>query len=227
MRIKLSTPRGGRLSESYHTGMRDNLSRALRATLIIAAAALLSLACADGVPLAPDASPSSAPSPAPARAPSMLAQLPSAPPVQPAKAPPAAEMNRVIAKLRRATDRYHNLNVAMADGFVHLHDCEVRPGEGPVGIVYVHPGRLSDAVIDPALPEGLIYEPGENGRLRLVGAELVIPFALWPLPEPPRFLGATFQPEEEFGVHGLHVWIWRHNPNGLFAESNPNVRCAE
>ena len=27
------------------------------------------------------------------------------------------------------------------------------------------------------------------------------------------------------GVFGLHVWLWRNNPAGLFAESNPNVSC--
>ena len=41
----------------------------------------------------------------------------------------------------------------------------------------------------------------------------------------PGFLGATFQREEEFGVFGLHAWVWRDNPNGLFAETNPRVSC--
>jgi hypothetical protein len=26
-------------------------------------------------------------------------------------------------------------------------------------------------------------------------------------------------------VYALHVWVWRHNPEGLFAETNPRVSC--
>ncbi len=137
----------------------------------------------------------------------------------------AAAGARALATLRRATARYHGLNAATDDGFVFLHGCESRPDEGPVGMVYVHPGRL-DGVVDPREPEALIYEPSENGRARLVGVELAVPFAAWTSAQPPEFLGATFQPEDEFGVWGLHVWLWRENPEGLFAESNPHVSCA-
>ncbi len=135
------------------------------------------------------------------------------------------EAARALATLRAATARYHNLKAATDDGFVFLHGCESRPDEGPVGAVYVHPGRL-DGVIDPALPEALIYEPRENGGARLVGVELAVPYVAWTNAQPPEFLGATFQPEDEFGVWGLHVWLWRQNPEGLFAESNPRVSCA-
>ena len=132
---------------------------------------------------------------------------------------------RTLATLRAATARYHNLKTATDDGFVFLHGCESRPDEGPVGAVYVHPGRL-DGVIDPALPEALIYEPRENGGASLVGVELAVPYVAWTNAQPPEFLGASFQPEDEFGVWGLHVWLWRQNPEGLFAESNPRVSCA-
>jgi hypothetical protein len=137
-----------------------------------------------------------------------------------------AEARAAIATIRRATARYHDLDTAIAEGFVLLHPCEERPGEGPVGIVYVHFDRLMDGVIDPASPDALVYEPSSNGRPKLVGAEFAIPFALWSEPEPPQFLGAEFQPEEEFGVWGLHIWAWRHNPEGMFAEANPKVSCS-
>ena len=135
------------------------------------------------------------------------------------------EMNRALADLRRATARYHRLDAALADSFVFLHECEDRPGEGPVGVVYVNFGRLLDGVIDPAAPDGLIYEPGRAGRMELVGVELALPFALWPGQRPPDFFGAPFQAEAEFGVFGLHVWLWRHNPDGMFAAGNPRVSC--
>ena len=25
--------------------------------------------------------------------------------------------------------------------------------------------------------------------------------------------------------YDLHVWLWKHNPSGLFAEWNPSVTC--
>ena len=133
--------------------------------------------------------------------------------------------NDALATLRRATARYHNLDAALADGFVFLHGCEVRSDEGPVGTVYVNMQRLLDGVIDPLLPDGLIYEPAKNGPPTLVAVELAVPYALWSGAQPPTFLGATFQREDEFGVFGLHVWLWRNNPNGMFDEVNPNVSC--
>jgi hypothetical protein len=139
----------------------------------------------------------------------------------------SATENEALATLRRATARYHDLAAALADGYVFLHGCEVRSDEGPVGTVYVNMQRLLDGAIDPALPDGLIYEPRKNAPPRLVAVELAMPYALWTGSQPPTFLGTSFQREDEFGVFGLHVWLWRDNPNGLFAEANPNVSCTE
>jgi hypothetical protein len=134
--------------------------------------------------------------------------------------------DQAVATLKGATIRYQDLTAAKADGFVFLHGCEVREDGGPVGTVYVNMGRLADGLIDPASPDALIYAPGTNTEHpRLVGVELAIPFALWTNAAPPEFLGASFQREDEFGVFGLHMWVWQNNPKGLFAESNPNVSC--
>jgi hypothetical protein len=138
------------------------------------------------------------------------------------------EVWRAIATMRRVTARYHDLNAALADGFVLLHPCEERPDEGPVGAVYVHMGRL-DGRIDARAPEALIYEPAKKPgrRARLVGVEFAIPYTAWTRSKPPQFLGQTFQKEDEFGVWALHAWVWRHNPEGMFAESNPRVSCGD
>ena len=96
------------------------------------------------------------------------------------------------------------------------------PGEGPVGTVYYNPSRLLDGAIDPALPDALIYEPRAKGRPRLVGVEFAVPNMGQVTPS---LLGATFQREDEFGVFALHAWVWRNNPEGLFAETNRQVSC--
>ncbi|MGH7711704.1 MAG: hypothetical protein ACREOG_10500 [Gemmatimonadaceae bacterium] len=183
--------------------MNKTTSLAVGASLLAVAA--LMAGCANDAPVAPN--------------------LPNAMPAQLATLP-GTDTDGVIATLQRVTARYHNLNAAIADDFVLLHPCENRPGEGPVGIVYVNIARLLDGVIDPETPDALIYEPQRNGRERLVGVEFAIPYALWTAQQPPQFLGATFQREDEFGVFALHVWVWRNNPEGLFAETNPKVFCA-
>jgi hypothetical protein len=181
-------------------------------SLTVVAAAALFAACADEAPVAPVR-----PTAIRANAAVAAADL--------GKTNAAAtSYGDVIATLRRATARYQDLRVARDEGFVFLHGCEVRTDEGPVGTVYVHPGRLFDGVIDPALPDALIYAPGPE-RPRLVAAELAMPYTLWTPSTPPQFLGNTFQREDEFGVFGLHVWIWRENPEGMFAEANPRVSC--
>ena len=175
-------------------------------SLTIAAAAAFFAACAGDAPLAPD------------RTPAGRAQLATL---------PGTDTDGAIATLQRVTARYHNLKAALDDDFVLLHPCEARGDEGPVGTVYINIARLMDGVIDPESPDGLIYEPAKNGALKLVGVEFAIPKPLWTGAELPTFLGTTFQSEDEFGVYALHAWVWRHNPEGLFAETNPRVSCGE
>jgi hypothetical protein len=183
--------------------MKTSNTQILKYPLVILAAAMF-VACADEGPVAPSRGAT----------------------VQLAKVS-AEQKEDAINTMRRVTARYHNLNAAVEDGFVFLHGCEDRPDEGPVGTVYVHIGRLMDGVIDPGAPDALIYEPRANGLPQLVGVEFAVPYGLWTNPSPPEFLGATFQREDEFGVYGLHAWIWRKNPEGMFAESNPRVSCGE
>lgn len=133
--------------------------------------------------------------------------------------------HRALAEMRRATARYHNVEAAIADGFIPDGTCESVPGEGAVGILYVHLERYLDGIIDPASPDLLLYEPAPGGRLRLTGAELAVPVEMWTSAQPPSFLGVPFQLEEELGAFGLHVWLWKHNPLGMFAEVHPGVSC--
>ena len=148
-------------------------------------------------------------------------------PLEPAREsairPQAASGEGVFATLRIVTARYHNLQHAIDDGFVLLHPCEERGDEEPVGAVYANIDRVLDGVIDPAVPDALIYEPSKDGKLKLVGVELAQPYAF--APTAPQFMGQTFQPEDEFGVWALHIWVWRENPEGMFAEANPRVSC--
>lgn len=134
------------------------------------------------------------------------------------------EVAEAVEAMRTATALYHDLDNALADGFVLIHGCEVRPGEGQVGAVYIQPDRMPLG-IDPSVPQGLLYEIDDAGNATLLGAEMVVPFDLWTEDEPPEFLGMPFQAEDEFGVYGLHAWVWRDNPRGMFAQAHPGVAC--
>ena len=169
-------------------------------------AAVTLTACADGTPVGP------ARALAPRGAQATLATV--------------ADFNTAIAELRRATAKYHDVSAALADGFVPVvAGCEEREGEARVAIPYASIARILDGVLDPSLPDALLYEPAKDGKHKLVGVEMVIPYPLWTAAQPPRFLGVPLQREDELGVFGLHVWVWRHNPNGMFAVDNPNVSC--
>ena len=186
--------------------MKTTIAHSLGRPLAIIASAIAFAGCAGEAPVAPDES---------AMTPASLAEVAS------------SRTDDPIGTLRRATARYHNLNAAIEDGFVFLHGCESRPDEGPAGVLYVHFGRLMDGIIDPSAPDALLYEPRATGGPKLLGVELAVPYALWTGPQPPRFMGAEFQTEDEFGVFGLHVWAWTKNPEGMFAESNPDIACGE
>ena len=186
--------------------MTSTITHPLKRPLALVAITVVLGACADGTPVAPDAQSV------------MSARIGAA---------QSAENANPIATIRRVTARYHDLDAALADGFVFLHGCEVRGDEGPVGELYVHFARLLDGVIDPASPDALLYQPMKNGSRKLIGVELAIPYPMWTAPQPPQFMGAEFQREDEFGVWGLHVWAWNANPEGMFAEANPNVSCGE
>lgn len=134
-----------------------------------------------------------------------------------------AEAHRGLAVLRRATARYHRVEAAIADGFQQILPCMEHPEEGGLGIPFAKLDRF-DTTIDLSRPEILFYEPQMNGRLQLVGAEPVVPIVLWG-EIPPSMFGVEFHRNDEHGLYGLHMWVWRHNPGGPFAFWNPAVSC--
>ena len=72
----------------------------------------------------------------------------------------------LIEKVRNATARYTDLNVALAEGFVPATPCVSGPDTGAMGVHFVLPSRVSGGVLNAAQPEALIYEPMANGAMR-------------------------------------------------------------
>ena len=89
-------------------------------------------------------------------------------------------------------------------------------------------------------PAVLIYEPQADGSLQLVAVENLVFKKAWEAAghkAPPSFMGVPFddmaddpatQADEAHGFaphYDRHVWVYRDNPFGVFAQFNPNVSC--
>ena len=147
-----------------------------------------------------------------------------------------AQIRRDLAKVRRATDRYHDVTAAIAAGYVPSTTCVAAPGLGTMGFHYVNPGLAMDPGIDLAAPEILLYAVAD-GELKLVAVEyfygIGAPDTPIPDPAPPApvlfgkpFDGPMLAHEPGMPPHyDLHVWVWQANPSGIFAQFNPNVSC--
>jgi hypothetical protein len=138
--------------------------------------------------------------------------------------PLGADVNKDLAALRRLTAPFHNFDKAVAAGWsVQLTPCLDSP-VGAQGFHYANVANI-DAEANLLEPELLLYEPEPNGRLRLVGVEYIVPLSAWTGASPPNLFGQEFHVNPVFQVWALHVWIWRNNPSGLFADWNPLVSC--
>jgi hypothetical protein len=153
------------------------------------------------------------------------------------------ELAQILATARAATAKYHDESVAIADGYRPTTVCE-SSSIGAMGMHYNKPSLLGiipgavplngvDAVIDPARPEVVLYEPQPDGSKRLVAIEYVVFRSAWDAVHsaPPTLAGIPFDQRFGSNAHGisdhyeLHLWLWRENPLGMFSPYNPNVSC--
>ena len=81
-----------------------------------------------------------------------------------------------------------------------------------------------DQIVNPAEPRVMIiYLPNEDGELQLVGVEYIVPFT--GSNSAPELFGQTFHYNAARSRYELHAWLWRNNPDGIFADYNPRLRC--
>ena len=153
-----------------------------------------------------------------------------------AQTPQSRSEAPLMEKVRAATWRFKDINVAMAAGFVQGTPCVSGPDAGAMGVHFVMPARINNFVLRADEPQALIYEPVSGGAFRLVGVEFIVLASVWQnQPD-----GATSTPALEgdllnyesapnrFGLpafYELHVWAWEDNPKGSFADWNTRVTC--
>jgi hypothetical protein len=135
--------------------------------------------------------------------------------------------------VKDSTRRFQDPAVALAEGYVPQFGCVSGSSEGAMGVHFVNGPLVADGELDVTRPELLVYEPLPNGRFRLVAADYLVISEQWNANNPaaPELMGQLFHLFEspnrfrlpEF--YTLHVWAWKDNPQGTFANWNPNVSC--
>lgn len=136
-----------------------------------------------------------------------------------------AKLSDLLKDVRRETSRFNSTQQAIRADYAETHECVAVPGLGGMGQHWPN-FDLVDPVFDPLRPEVLLYEPGPNGKPKLVAVEYVVIKAGQPWP---TFDGHPF---DDGGTPvaaphwSLHVWLHKDNPNGIFTPFNPDVSCS-
>lgn len=140
--------------------------------------------------------------------------------------------NTDLAAARAATAKYHDEARALADGYLSTDECVASPS-GAMGYHYVNPA-LFDAPMDVRTPPILLYQSGEDGGRKLVAVEYFKADEDQDVDtdgDRPSLFGTEFDGpmaghDDGMPIHyDLHVWLWQHNPDGMFAEFNPAGSC--
>lgn len=146
-----------------------------------------------------------------------------------------------LQRARDALDKYKDPVVAVHDGYWSTVGCVTYPKPGAPGQVPYKTGGMGVHFVnfsllgkapDPRQPQILVYEP-VGGKLRLVAAEWFVPISP-EVKDRPQLFGRAFDgpmeghhPLQPIGLnhYDLHVWLWKENPSGMFAPTNPKVKC--
>jgi LPXTG-motif cell wall-anchored protein len=145
----------------------------------------------------------------------------------------SAQDDQQLTEIRNATEKYRKLETVTAEGYAPNFGCVSEEGEGAMGIHYINGNLFTDPAIDPLRPEAVMYEPQKDGSMQAVGVEYFVLQDAWHAAghtDPPVMLGQKFTLTTHFfdvpPFYALHIWLWKENPDGMFASYNRNVSCA-
>jgi hypothetical protein len=140
---------------------------------------------------------------------------------------------RNLDSVRTATTPFHSLDIAIAAGYGPVKGCAQNP-LGGMGQHYVKGSLVADPALDKLRPEALVYEPRADGGYQLVALEYIVLKDAWHKAngkKAPRLFDEPLSLVKAPNPYGLpdyyeiHLWLWKSNPSGLFADWNPRVSC--
>jgi hypothetical protein len=127
-------------------------------------------------------------------------------------------------QVRAANARFEDWKVAVAEGYAPI-PCASGIDGGAMGVHYVNEAYLKDEVPDLKRPQAVMYEPLPDGRMALIAVEYIT------FKGPANLGGQLFNfngTPNRYGLpafYELHVWAWKANPRGAYADMNPTVSC--
>ncbi len=148
-----------------------------------------------------------------------------------------SRQNDLVQAVREATARFKDVSdpSQVGDSFALLFGCVSGGDFGAMGIHFVRGDILHDGDVNQNEPEIVLFEPTKDGGIRLTGADFIVFKSEWEEKHkgegPPSLNGQLFHlfdSPNRFALdpfYTLHVWAWKDNPNGTFANWNPNVSC--
>jgi hypothetical protein len=131
----------------------------------------------------------------------------------------------LVDKVRAANTRFRDVSVAVSEGYAPI-PCASGVDGGAMGVHYVNPTYLKEAVPDLKHPQAVMYEPMPDGKMALVAVEYIT------FKGPASLEGQLFNfngAPNRYGLdpfYELHVWAWKPNARGPYADMNPDVSCA-
>lgn len=151
------------------------------------------------------------------------------------------ELARQLDEVRAATQAYRDVGTARSDGYTPLLGYFPGMGfhftapHGPLGAERTDPPLLvyfTNGSYDPA--PGDLHDPSHDDDLVLGGVEYLVagdrsddPPNLFADESSPRTLLVTeadgWHFEADLSITGLHAWVHRGNPAGVFHPSNPTI----
>ena len=167
-----------------------------------------------------------------------------------------AANGQALDALTQLTAPFHDVEAAQAAGYALFiappltapDGCISSAQDGGMGYHYTRGDNLADDSVSLLDPEFLVYAPKSGprkdgeARTRLAAFDYFIPYsAKWPGPTDPSFTRAPtlhdfstmsdlpdikFAPSR-FNGWMVHIWLWEHNPSGLFANWNTTVPLCE
>lgn len=137
-----------------------------------------------------------------------------------------AQSQASLAAVRQATLKYQDYDAALGAGYAVFYKCTEQPGVGTMGQHLINFDLVGNDAVDPLQPEGLVYAPKRNGGWKLVAVEYVtFQAGVTVLGQTMNTVPATNRYGIPAQFYAKHAWIWQGNPDGVFADWNPDVTC--